>query len=373
MTNPTPTATPLFPAEASHRRRVRFWLGLGVAALATLWLLSAVLLPFVAAMIIAYFLDPVVDRLQRTALTRGAAAALVLLSFLLLLVVGLVLLVPLVGTQVDQFVRALPHYAEVVRGRLLPLIERLSEALPADDWARLRTVATDYAGTVAGWLASVPAALVRGGLALFDVFSLLVVTPVVAFYLLRDWDDLIAHIDGWLPRAQAPTIRRLAVEIDHILSGFLRGQATVCLFLALYYAVGLSLAGLHFGLMIGLLTGVLSFMPYVGSLLGLGTGLILALIQGAGYDLALWVLAVFALGQIIEGYVLTPRLVGERIGLHPVWVMFALLVGVGLAGFAGVLVAVPVAAVVGVLARFAVGRYLDSELYRGNVEADSTQ
>lgn len=210
-----------------------------------------------------------------------------------------------------------------------------------------------------------------GGLAVFNALSLVVIMPVVAFYLLRDWDRIVAHVDSLLPRDAADTVREQVREIDDRLSGFVRGQASVCLVLGTWYAVGLTIVGLDFGVLVGVGAGLISFVPYLGTALGLIAGLGLAIAQFDSWLPIGLVAAVFATGQILEGYVLTPRLVGERVGLHPVWVLFALMAGGALLGFTGVLLAVPAAAVIGVLVRFAIGRYLQSPLYRSRKDREA--
>ena len=353
----------------NQARHLRFWLiGFGLFVLA-LWLLAGMLLPFVAGLAIAYFLDPMVDRSERMGLPRWAGAVLVLLSFVVVAVSVVLLLLPLVQAQATLLIDTLPHYAEVLRERVLPAIDRLVHRLSPEDVERLRGAAGQYAGEAVSWIGRVLRGILSGGLALFDVFSVLFITPVVAFYLLRDWDKLIASVDGWAPRQHLGTIRAQAREVNRTLAGFVRGQALVCLVLGLFYALGLSAAGLNFGLVIGLVAGLLSFIPFVGSLFGFITSTGLALLQ---FD-SLWqvaiVVAIFVIGQMVEGNVLTPKLVGDKVGLHPVWVMFALLAGGSLFGFVGVLLAVPVASVIGVLTRFALGRYLASDYYNGAVDS----
>jgi len=353
----------------NQTRHLRFWL-IGLALfVAALWVLSSMLLPFVAGLAIAYFLDPSVDRLERAGLPRWAGAVVVLLSFVLVAFSFVLLLLPLVQAQAVLLVDTLPHYAQVLRERVQPAIEDLIHRLSPEDVERLRTAAGEYAGEAVGWVGRVLRGVLSGGLALFDVFSVLFITPVVAFYLLRDWDVLIGKVDGWLPRQHLSTIRAQAREVNRTLAGFVRGQALVCLVLGLFYALGLSAAGLNFGLVVGLLSGLLSFIPFVGTLFGFVTSTGLALLQ---FD-SLWrvaiVVAIFVFGQMVEGNVLTPKLVGDKVGLHPVWVMFALLAGGSLFGFVGVLLAVPVAAVIGVLTRFALGRYLQSDYYNGAVDS----
>ena len=353
----------------NQARHLRFWLiGFVLFALA-LWLLADMLLPFVAGLAIAYFLDPMVDRTERAGLPRWAGVVLVLLSFLLVVVSVVLLLLPLVQAQASLLIDTLPHYAQVMRDRVLPAIDRLIHRLSPEDVERLRAAAGQYAGEAVGWVGRVLRGILSGGLALFDVFSVLFITPVVAFYLLRDWDKLVGAMDGWAPRQHLETIRQQAREVDRTLAGFVRGQALVCLVLGLFYALGLSVAGLNFGLVVGLLAGVLSFIPFVGTLFGFVTSTGLAFLQ---FD-DLWrvgvVVAIFIIGQMVEGNFLTPKLVGDKVGLHPVWVMFALLAGGSLFGFVGVLLAVPVAAVIGVLIRFALGRYLASDYYNGAVDS----
>lgn len=352
------------------RRQFRFWLaGLGVAV-ALLWLLADALLPFVAGMAIAYLLDPPTDRLERLGLPRWLATSLVLLSFALVLALALLLLVPLVQAQVAQLVEVLPAMAEWLRESALPWAERLLLRLPPDDLARLRAGAEQYAGEVVSWFGRVVRGVLTGGLALFDVLSVALITPIVAFYLLRDWDPMVRTVERWLPRQHRAVILEQVEEVDRTLSGFVRGQATVCAALGLFYAVALTAVGLNFGLVIGLVAGLLSFIPFVGSLVGFAGSVGIALFQYDDWGMVALVAGIFVFGQAVEGNVLTPKLVGDRVRLHPVWVMFALLAGGSLFGFLGVLLAVPVAAVIGVLVRFLLGRYLESRYYTGPDHAD---
>jgi predicted PurR-regulated permease PerM len=346
-------------------KQLRFWLiGLGLFVL-VLWLLADMLLPFVVGLAIAYLLDPTVDRLERLGLPRWLATGVVLLGFLLVLVVMILLLVPLVQGQTTHLLQVLPNYVAVVKERALPALDRLVHRLPPGDVERLRAAAGNYAGDVAGWIAKVISGILSRGLALFDVLSVMFITPVVAFYLLRDWDLMVHKVDGWLPRHHADVVREQVKAVNVTLSGFVRGQATVCLALGALYAAGLTVAGLDFGLVIGLLSGVLSFIPYVGSLFGFVVSVGLALLQFDDLWRVAIVIGIFLFGQAMEGNVLTPKLVGDKVGLHAVWVMFALLAGGSLFGFLGVLLAVPVAAVIGVLTRFALRQYLNSRYYYG--------
>lgn len=346
-------------------QRYRFWL-VGLAlSLALLYLLRGMLLPFVAGMAVAYFLDPLADRLERAGLSRLAATGVITASFFFVVVVALVILVPVVEDQVLAFAHKVPGYVDTLSERLQPLIAEAKKRLSPRDIEKLRSSVGEYAGTFAGWGLGAVRGVLSGSLAVFNVLSLVFITPVVTFYLLRDWDKMVATVDSWLPRDHADTIRTQMREINRTLSGFIRGQATVCLCLGLIYGIGLSVVGLDLGLVIGMGAGLLSFIPYLGSITGFVAGMSLAVAQGADWHLPALVAVVFAVGQAAEGNVLTPKLVGDKVGLHPVWIMFALLAFAALFGFVGLLLAVPLAAVIGVLVRFALGRYLSSPLYHG--------
>ncbi len=346
-------------------RHLRFWL-IGLAVfLAALFLLRAVLLPFVAGMAVAYLLDPICDRLERLGLSRTLATTVLTVAFLILAVAAFVLLIPVLAGQVVSLLERVPDYIETLRGQfaqLLAVVEaRVDPAMLEQVEGALAGSAERLVTLVTGLLGQV----ISGGVALANLISLLVITPVVAFYLLRDWDRIVARVDSWLPRRHAATIREQARAVDATLAGFLRGQATVCLILAVYYSLGLSLAGLDFGLVVGFVAGLLSFVPYVGAIVGLVLSVGLALLQFDAWLPIAIVAAVFVLGQVVEGNFLTPKLVGESVGLHPVWIIFALLAGGTLFGFVGLLMAIPAAAAVGVGVRFGLGRYLASAYFRG--------
>lgn len=350
-------------------RRSLIWLGIAVVSAVLLYEMRAALTPFIAGMAVAYLLDPLADRLEVVGVPRTGAVCIILGSFLAILILVGILLFPILQTQILELAERVPTYIQKVRDAALPLIDRLQATLSAEEVERLRAAAGNVAGDVVGWAGQILSGLWSGGLAVFNALSLVVIMPVVAFYLLRDWDRIVAHIDGLLPREAADTIREQVREIDDRLSGFVRGQASVCLVLGVWYAVGLTLVGLDFGLLVGVAAGLISFVPYLGTGLGLIVGIGLALAQFDTWLPIGLVAAVFATGQILEGYVLTPRMVGERVGLHPVWVLFALMAGGALLGFTGVLLAVPAAAVIGVLVRFAISRYLESPLYRSKRNA----
>jgi predicted PurR-regulated permease PerM len=354
----------------TEQRRVRWWIGLGLAALVLLWLLRDALLPFVVAFGIAFLLDPLVDWLEQRGLGRSLASALVLVLFLLVLVGFLVLVAPMIVGQAVDFMRHMPQYLTRLHDWAVPILERWRTQLgldqpiaPSAPVEEARRGAADFAQ----WLAGATGSIVTGSIAAIEVMTTVVLTPVVAFYLLRDWDVMVAKIDSWLPPRYAPTLRALALESNRTIVGYARGQALVCLSLGVFYAAALSIVGLQFGLSIGLAAGVISFIPFVGTIVGgvLAIGTALAQFPPDWLRVGV-VVAIFVVGQFAEGHILAPRLVGSRVGLHAVWVIFALVAGGVLFGFTGVLLAVPVAAVIGVLCRFVLGRYLASPLYGGD-------
>ncbi len=349
-------------------RKFLIWLAIAVAGGFLVYESRGALTPFIAGMAVAYLLDPLADRLEALRCPRTVAVLIILGSFLAVIVIAAMILFPILQVQIVELIARVPGYIQKLRDAAEPLLARFQASLSQDEIDKLRSALGSYAGNIAGWLGQIVGGLWSGGLALFNALSLVVIMPVVAFYLLRDWDRIVARIDALLPRDAADTIREQVREIDSRLSGFLRGQASVCLALGTWYAAGLTIVGLDFGLLVGLGAGLISFVPYLGTGLGLVVGLGLAYSQYSEWLPIGLVAGVFVIGQILEGYVLTPRLVGQRVGLHPVWVLFALMAGGALLGFTGVLLAVPAAAVIGVLVRFATQRYLQSPLYRSHGE-----
>lgn len=346
-----------------HKRDILFFLfGLLIFFLG-LYLLKAVLLPFAVGILVGYFLDPVADRLEEWGLSRTTATGLITLCFLVGSLTGLLVIFPVLQNQIRSFLGALPTYADQLTAQLKPLVALFEARFSEAGGAKLHAVLESSSTEMVKWLAAFLGRLLSGGAVLLNFISLLFITPIVAFYFLRDWDRMVEKIDTWLPRPLLKIIRGLAVQIDQILAGFIRGQASVCLILGLFYAMGLSVIGLDLGLLIGFSAGIISFVPYLGSIAGFVVSIGVALAQFTTWEPIAMVAAVFFIGQAVEGNFLTPRLVGNRVQLHPVWVIFALLAGGSLFGFFGVLVAVPFAAVAGVLTRFALSRYLESRLY----------
>ncbi len=346
-------------------QRALVWVAGFVVFVLLLIVLRGVLLPFMLGLTIAYFLDPVANRLQAWGFSRALAAAFILLAFFVAVCLALVAIVPPLQKQVIALASTVPEMFEVLRARLQPILQHFWDELSDEQAADLRDAAGGYAAGAVKWFGDLLGGIWSGGVALLDILSLFIVTPVVAFYMLRDWARILAHLDSLLPQDTAPTVRRLAAEIDRMMAGFIRGQATVCLVLAVFYAVGLGAIGLKLGLLIGLVAGLASFIPYVGATTGLLVGLGVAMVQFTGWTPVALVALVFAIGQVLETYFLTPKLIGESIGLHPVWLLFALMAGGSLLGFTGILVAVPLAAAFGVLVRFWIGEYRGSDLYRG--------
>ena len=345
----------------SVNEQVKYW---GIALLVfivTLWVLGDVLLPFVAGMAIAYFLDPVADRLERMKFSRVAATTIITLSALFFFILMIVSVVPLLTKQLSALLSSIPDYFEQLK---LFLNTRFPDLLNEASFInQAMDTAIEIMRSKGGEMAN---AVLASAFTMLDAVIFLVVAPVVAFYMLLDWDRMIAAIDSWVPRDHLQTVRNLATEVDNVLAGFVRGQMTVCAILGVFYAVALVVVGLQFGLVVGLVAGLLTFIPYVGSLIGGLLSIGLALFQF--WDQPVWIAAVagiFVVGQMIEGNYLTPKLVGSSVGLHPVWLMFALSAFGSFMGFTGMLIAVPVTAMIGVFSRFGIRQYLSGRLYTG--------
>ena len=353
------TAAPSLTAS----RRLLLWGVIGVAILSAIWLLSPVLFPFLVGLAIAYLLDPLVDRLERWGISRATGTSIIMAAFFVALALVIVLLAPILYDQLHGLSNRVLQAADDLQDVLRPYIQKYLQSPSAPDAGSQESLG--MATQALRWVGGMAGQLISGGLAIFNILSLVFITPVVGFYLLRDWDRIVATIDLWLPRDHAPVIRKLLREIDGRLAGFLRGQALVCVLLGVFYAVGLTVVGLHYGLIIGLVTGLASFIPYVGMLVGAATGLAVAFFQFESWVGVAVVAGIFLAGQFIEGNFVSPVLVGDRVGLHPVWLMLAVMAGGALLGFVGVLIAVPAAAAIAVLLRYALDRYLESPLYRG--------
>ena len=341
--------------------QMKYWGIASAVFLVTLWFLGDVILPFVLGGAIAYFLDPVADRLEETGCSRAVAVSIITLIALMIFVIMALLVVPTLIEQTLSLINTAPQLFNDLQSFLT---ERFPQLVDEDSTLRKSLIAVGE--TIRDRGGQVLDTVLGSAASLINVIVLFVIVPVVAFYLLYDWDRMVANVDDMLPRDHAPVIRDLASQIDKTLASFIRGMGTVCLILGTYYAVALMLVGLQFGLVVGFIAGLITFIPYVGAVVGGALAIGLALFQFWGDWLSIGLVAgIFVLGQIAEGNFLTPKLVGHSVGLHPVWLIFALSVFGALFGFVGMLVAVPVAAAIGVLARFAIGQYKDSRLYRG--------
>lgn len=343
----------------STGRHLTFWLLTALVTVFLLWLLNDVLMPFVAGFILAYLAVPLVDRLERRGVNRTVATLVIVVAVMVALIALLLIVLPLIAQQALLLISSLPE--QVARWRQL-----------VTDWLAWMQVGesnlnlSEFVKQATAWLTTFAYSLWSGGKALVSFASIIIITPVVTFYLILDWHRMIGVVDSWVPVRNREEVRDIAREIDSVISGFIRGQSFVCLALGIYYALALWLVGLKFALLIGLASGLITFVPYIGSL----TGLVVATGVAVAQFWPDWkwigaVVAVFLVGQFIEGNILAPKLVGERVKLHPVWIIFAMLALSFLFGFVGLLLAIPIAATVAVLLRFGLKRYLASPLYAG--------
>jgi predicted PurR-regulated permease PerM len=354
------------------KRQIIFWIGAVIAFGLFLYVFSSILLPFVVGMTLAYFLDPVADRLERLGLSRMLATLVILVSFIVIFVLALMIFVPILVSQFSDFAVRLPGYIAQLQALIASQNAEWIKKVIGVDASVLKNGLGSLVSQGAGIVSTLITSIWSSSKTLIDIGGLFVVTPVVAFYTLYDWDRMVAKVDDWIPRDHLTTVRAIFADINTAIAGFVRGQGTLCITLGLLYAAGLTLVGLNFALLIGLFAGLISFIPYVGSLVGLVLALGVAIVQFWPDWLMVGAVAlVFVIGQFIEGNILQPKLVGQSVGLHPVWLMFALFAFGALFGFVGLMVAVPAAAAVGVLVRFAIARYMASPLYRGHGEANS--
>ncbi|WP_093069803.1 AI-2E family transporter [Thiothrix caldifontis] len=341
-----------------------FWLVTGSIAVALLYILAPILTPFLAAAFLAYLGDPLVDQLESWKLSRTLSVTTVFLTIFLLLLLFFLFLVPVLETQVKLFLNKFPDYLDWVVNVLGPYLQQNfgvdTSVLEVD---KIKTVIASHWKETGGFIRNTIQTISKSGFVVLGWVANLALIPIITFYLLRDWDRMVAYIDDLLPRSIEPLVAKLARESDEVLGAFLRGQMSVMLALAVIYSIGLSLVGLEFALLIGLIAGVVSFVPYLGLIVGVAIAGIAILFQTQDVFNLFWVLAVFGVAQMIEGTILTPLLVGERIGLHPVTVIFSVLAGGQLFGFFGVLLALPVAAVLAVILRHIHDTYKQSEIY----------
>ena len=342
----------------------RFWIGLTLVTLVFLYLVKGILLPFVVGIMVAYFFDPLADKLEKYGISRGIATLIITVSFFLMVVGAIAVFFPLIYDDLSQLLQTLPMLLTEHQHRLLPLVNSWLHKIDPGISIKLTDSLKNASVAMLGYMLEFIGGVMQSGLALVNLMSLLFVTPVVTFYCLRDWDKMVAKLHGYLPEKQAPIIREQLAQMDRTLSGYIRGQTNVCLLLGIFYAIGLSAVGLEGGILIGFFTGIATFIPYVGMLIGTALGLITAWFQFESWEGVLTVACIFAIGQVIEGNFVAPKLVGDKVGLHPVWLIFGMLAGGRLFGLLGVILAVPATAVIGVLIRFLMGLYLDSRFYK---------
>jgi predicted PurR-regulated permease PerM len=346
-----------------YGRQLTFWLVTLLALALTLWLLHEILLPFVAGMALAYVLAPLAARIERLGVNRTVAALLIVTVVVVILVALVLLAVPLLVQQGSALISNIPGYFKRVQELIVDPSFPWLKWLGSGDQNKAVSELVSQAAT---WLLSFSYSLWTGGKALVSFASVMIVMPVVTFYLICDWHQMIAVVDGWVPVRQRDTVRQLAREIDAAIGGFLRGQLGVCLVLGSYYAIALMLVGLDFALLIGLIAGLITFVPYIGSMTGLMIAASVAIAQfWPDWKRIVVVVAVFLVGQFVEGNIVSPKFVGERVGLHPLWMIFAMFAFGYLFGFVGLLLAVPLAAAMAVLFRFGLKQYLASPLYTG--------
>ena len=351
--------------EQKTNKNWLFWLGVGLLFFLFIYLIKGILLPFVLGALIAYFLNPAADKLTKWGISRTIATAIIIISFFVIFSALLLLIIPTITGQLSGLISILPSYLSGLEIKYEGQVYSLLGQIPDDYIQDIKASASSFSGLMLKFLGDMAGGIFQSGMTIISLLSMFLITPVVAFHLLLNWHIIIQKFYALLPRKHEKIIREQMSLIDTTLAGFIRGQTNVCLILGLYYATCLTLAGLKFGALIGIVTGLLVIIPYVGQIFGMCIGLIIAYFQFGNFGGILPVFAVFAIGQMLEGSIITPKLVGEKVGLHPVWIIFGMLAGASLFGFVGVLIAVPLSAVIGVLIRFATARYLAINYYRG--------
>ena len=339
-----------------------FWLGLLLGLFLFLHLIRAILLPFVVGMAIAYILDPLADKLEAKGLSRTISTTLISTIFLVSTAILMTTLVPMLMDQLLTLAAELPRYISQARTTLQPELMHLTRQFQLNNAQMTKEISDSLTNGIKG----LAGGLIQSSMTLLNLMALLVITPLVSFYLLRDWDKIMGEMDDLLPRRHAPVIREQCAVINRTLSAFVRGQLNVMLVLSIYYGIALSLAHLDYALVVALVAAVLIVIPYLGTIISGGIAIGIAYAQFGATTDTLIVLIIFVFGQSMEGYVLTPRLIGRSVGLNPLWIIFGMLSGAAIMGFVGTLIAVPVTAVCGVLIRFAIANYRDSALYRGD-------
>lgn len=348
-------------------RQFWMWGGATVIFLGILYLIQGILMPFLTGLLVAYAMNPAVKYFEKWGISRTFATCIMIFSFFLLIGLFLFIAIPFIQTELLRLASRVPQYGDRILVTLQPYIDNASLYIKPEDTTRLRELASSYFGDAITWGIKLLVKVLTSGLALANLLSLIVITPIVAFYFLRDWNKIIQAIDSWLPRPYEPTLRRLFTEMNNRIGAFARGQSLVCLLVGIYYVITLTLAHLDFSVVVGMVIGVIAFIPYVGALVGFMLSMGIAFSQFSDWTSIGIIAGIFVVGQTLEGYLFIPYFVGDRIGLHPVWVLFSLLVGGVLFGFIGILFALPIAAATGVLVRHLLEVYLKSPYYLGSV------
>ncbi|MCB1682242.1 MAG: AI-2E family transporter [Alphaproteobacteria bacterium] len=362
------TYTPLKP-----KTHLIFWTGTSLVFVALVFLFKTVLLPFVLGLSVAYLLNPLVNKLCLKGLSRSSASLLILGCFLVILLILGFLLVPALIREMAELIDNAPAYAETLTNLLKPAASRIEAFLGVSHDEAMENLVKNGSGPAVKTLNVIIKNLLAGGQAMIDALSVAVIMPIVAYFLMKDWPRMISWVHGLVPRHAEETVNALLRAIDEKLSGFVRGQITVAVILGLAYALILTIVGLKYGFLIGLGSGFLSIIPMVGSTVGLVTGIAIAWLQSGNLAFVLLIGAIFLGGQAIEGNFLTPKLIGESVGLHPLWIFFSVMAGASLLGILGMFLAVPVAAVIGVIASFLLQKYKESRYYNDLIPAPPDQ
>lgn len=352
-----------------RERQNWLWIGLAVALGVSLYFLQGILLPFVTGLFIAYAMNPAVRLFEKWGVSRTIGSSLMIIGFFLLIALLLFIAIPFLQTELLIFASRVPQYGERLISGLKPLLEDVFHYIEPYDIERFRTLASSYLGDIVSWGIKLLGRVLTNSFALANLISLIVITPIVAFYCLRDWNLIINTVDRWLPRPYEPLLRRIFTDINATIGGFAKGQALVCLMVGAYYSIALTFVGLDFSVVVGVIIGIMAFIPYVGAFVGFVLSIGIALAQFTEWSFVGIVASIFVIGQSLEGYLLIPYFVGNRIGLHPVWVLFALFAGGALYGFMGILFALPIGAAVGVIIRYARDYYFKSPYYLGKTSS----
>lgn len=343
---------------------IMFWSGATLLFLGFVWIFKGVLTPFVLGIAIAYLLEPIVERLVKMKLPRVAAVLFILLSFFIFVAAVLAFAAPPLAREAAALAESVPGYVDQFIEFMTPYLTSAQEQFGGDYVENLKTFLQSNAGKIIQVTSGLASGLANGGQAVVGFLTTLVLTPLVAFFMMQEWSRIVRWIHDLIPREKEMIIKNLLSQMNAKVSGFVRGQITVAFFLGVIYAVALSIAGLNYGFLIGITVGFLSIIPMVGSIFGLMVGLVVAWFQAGDLSYVGLIAAIFVIGQIIEGNILSPKIIGDSVGLHPLWIIFALMAGGSLFGILGMLLAVPVAAVIGVLVSFAILQYKASPLYK---------